>query len=90
MPYLRNKYIISSAFVVLYILILHETDVLTLVKRNEKVNNLEMEIVRKKIGIKELKDNINEIEDLRLLEKYAREKHFFKRDKEDLFIFSFE
>ena len=86
----RNKYVMSTAFVVLYILILHETDIFTLVKRNERVTELQKEIERKEDGVEELKISIGELEDLRTLEKYAREEHFFKKKDEDLFILSFE
>jgi hypothetical protein len=51
---------------------------------------LEEEIDRKKQGIEDLKISINQLEDLRSLEKYARENHYFKKEDEDLFIFSFE
>lgn len=74
----------------LYILILHETDIVTLIKRNERVSVLEEEIERKKQGIETLKISIDQLEDLRSLEKYARENHYFKKKDEDLFIFSFE
>lgn len=74
----------------LYILILHDADVFTLKRRHERITSLENEIARKKAGIKDLKRSIEELEDLRSLEKYAREEHFFKKDNEDLFIFSFE
>jgi len=87
---IRNKYILSSAFVLLYILILHETDIVTLIKRNERVSLLEEEIDRKKQGVEDLKISINQLEDLRSLEKYARENHYFKKEDEDLFILSFE
>ncbi|MFT5823865.1 MAG: cell division protein DivIC [Crocinitomix sp.] len=87
---IRNKYVISSAFVLLYILILHETDIVTLINRNERVSVLEEEIERKKQGIETLKIAIDQLEDVRSLEKYARENHYFKKEDEDLFIFSFE
>lgn len=58
--------------------------------RHEKVSNLELEIVRKQQGIEELKYKLKELDNLRTLEKYARENHYFKKDDEDLFIFSFE
>ena len=87
---IRNKYILSSLIVLFYILILHETDIVTLMKRNDRVDELEREIDRKKEGIEELKVAIEELEDIRSLEKYARENHYFKRADEDLFIFSFE
>lgn len=88
--FVRNKYIFSSLLVLLYILILHESDVFTLIKRNERVQSLESEIERKKTGIEQLKASINQLQDIRSLEKYARENHFFKKEDEDLFIFSFE
>lgn len=74
----------------LYILILHETDIVTLINRNERVSVLEEEIERKKQGIETLKIAIDQLEDVRSLEKYARENHYFKKEDEDLFIFSFE
>ena len=76
--------------VVLYILILHDTDIYTLWKRQQKVENLEAEIERRKLEIDEVKMNLAELQDIRSVEKYAREKYYFKKDNEDLFIFSFE
>ena len=90
LPYLKNKYIISSFSVLIYILLLHDADVFTLIRRNDRVTALEEEIKRKKDGIQELRSSIKELEDIRSLEKYAREEHYFKKDDEDLFIFSFE
>ena len=46
--------------------------------------------VYKKEGVEELKIAISELEDIRTLDKYAREEHFFKKKDEDIFIFSFE
>jgi cell division protein DivIC len=87
---IKNKYLLSSFFVIAYILILHDTDILTLIKRKEKVATLESEIERKKQGIEDLKIKLHELEDIRSLEKYAREEHLFKKDDEDIFVFSFE
>jgi len=87
---LKNRYFISAAVVVLYILILHDTDIYTLWKRQQKVENLEAEIERRKLEIDEVKMNLAELQDIRSVEKYAREKYYFKKDNEDLFIFSFE
>ncbi len=87
---IRNKYIYTSLFLVFYILILHETDVVTLINRKNRVQDLELEIERKKEEILDLKLSIGEIDDVRSLEKFARENHLFKKADEDLFIFSFE
>ncbi len=87
---IRNKYVYTSLFLVFYILILHETDVVTLINRKDRVQDIELEIERKKEEIQELKVSISEIDDVRSLEKFARENHLFKKADEDLFIFSFE
>lgn len=87
---LKNRYAISTLIAVVYILILHNTDVYTLMQRKNKVSELETEISRKKHEIEEVKKNIASLQDIRSLEKYARENYFFKKDDEELFIFSFE
>jgi cell division protein DivIC len=87
---LKNRYAISTIIAVVYILILHNTDVYTLIQRKNKVSELETEIARKKHEIEEVKANIASLQDIRSLEKYARENYFFKKDDEELFIFSFE
>lgn len=90
LPYLKNKYILSSTLVLVYILILHDTDVFTLTTTNDKVAHLEVQIEKIKVDIEELKVSLADLDNPRSLEKYAREHHYFKKDDEDLFIFSFE
>lgn len=87
---LKNRYVISTLVALLYVLLLHNTDVYTLIQRKNRVADLEAEIERKKTEIDEMKRNLASLEDLRSLEKYAREKHLFKREDEEIFIFSFE
>ena len=88
--YLKNKYLLSSFLVLLYILILHDSDIFTLKNTNNKVAELEIAIEKKKSEIEDLKGALRDLDDPRTLEKYAREHHYFKKDDEDLFIFSFE
>lgn len=71
-----------------YILLLHDTDIVSLNKRKNHVSQLEIEIAHKKDEIKDLKVALDELEDLNSLEKFAREKYYFKKDNEDLFILS--
>ena len=87
---LKNKYLLCGAFVLVYILFIHDTDIATLINRKQHVAELQDEIERKKKSIEELKVSLNQLEDIRTLEKYAREEHFFRKDDEDIFIFSFE
>jgi len=86
----RNKYVISSLLMIIYILLLHDTDIVSLNKRKEKVAQLEKEINHKKHQIIELKSALNELEDVKSLETFAREKYFFKKSSEDIFVLSDE
>lgn len=85
---IKNKYFIASFFTLMYILLLHDTDLATLNARKKRVNLLEQEIVRKKIEINDLKISLNELSNIESLEKFGREKYFFKKENEDLFVLS--
>ena len=84
----KNKYVISSLVLLVYILLLHDTDVISLNKRKEKVNQLEKEIKYRKIQIEDLKSSLGELENKESLEKFARENYFFKKSSEDVFVLS--
>ena len=78
----------SSVLMLVYILLLHDTDIVSLNKRKEKVAQLEKEIALRKSQIIELKSDLNELEDEKSLEKFAREKYYFKKPSEDIFVIS--
>ncbi|MFD1552279.1 septum formation initiator family protein [Putridiphycobacter roseus] len=88
LKFLKNKYILSGIILLIYILLLHDTDVFSLQKRKEKVENLQQEITHRKIQIQDLKADLLELENINSLEKFAREKYFFKKESEDLFVLS--
>jgi len=86
--YIKNRYIITSLVLLLYIVLLHDTDVFSLQKRKEKVANLEKEIVHRKLEIEDLKEDLQALENIESLEKFARERYYFKKATEDLFVLS--
>lgn len=90
LPYIKNKYLISTVIAVLYMLLLHESDIFALQNKKSKVSHLQEEIEVRKNEIQDLKIALNELDDPRTLEKYAREYHYYKKEDEDIFIFSFE
>ncbi len=69
-----------------YILFLHNTDIVALKKRKDRVKQLQSEILLKRNEIIELKKALNELENQTTLEKFAREKYYFKKDNEDVFV----
>jgi cell division protein FtsB len=87
---IKNKYFVSTILLVFYILLLHDTDIASLNNRKQHVQQLKIEITQKKKQIEDLKISLNELENINSLEKFAREKYFFKKDDEDLFILSYK
>jgi len=85
---LKNKFVISTVLVLFYILLLHNTDLASLNKRKQRVAGLRLEMSQKRKKIDQLKISLHEIENIKSLEKFAREKYYFKRNDEDIFILS--
>lgn len=69
---------------------MHDTDVFSLKSRLDKKAALELQIEQRQQDIDQLKENIANLDDPRELERYAREHHLFKKEDEDLFIYSFK
>jgi hypothetical protein len=74
----------------LYFLFLDDTDVFTLINHNRKLNHLE---ASKLETSQKLDSTLTLLKRLRFsseLESYAREKKFFKKENEDIFVISRE
>ena len=69
---------------------MHDTDIFTLMKRKDKVAQLQRDIEIRKKENSALRVSLDELDDLRTVERIGREEHYFKKDDEDLFIFSFD
>jgi len=83
----NNKYGYTVIALLLYILILEDTDLITLLEYRSEINDLssqkayfEEEIVYTQRSITDLTT------DQGALEKFAREQHYMKRADEDLFV----
>ena len=68
---------------------MHDTDIFTIIKSKDKVALLQKDIKVRKDENSNLKISLNDLDNLRTVERIAREEHLFKKDDEDLFIFSF-
>ncbi|MBK6827361.1 MAG: septum formation initiator family protein [Chitinophagaceae bacterium] len=85
--FLRNKYFIAVAVFCMVMLFLDKNDVFTQIDRTRELNNLRRS---KAFYTARIAAERKELEGLKhnpaVLEKYAREKYFMKRDNEELFI----
>jgi cell division protein FtsB len=84
---LKNKYVITSVILIIWVLFFDKNDLRTLIKMKREVRQLEEErnyyaheIDLITFELSELTTNIN------ALEKFAREKYLMKKDDEDIFV----
>lgn len=84
---LKNKYIITSVFLIVWVLFFDKNDLRTLVKMKREVSQLQeekdyytREIAKIVFELSELTTNIS------ALEKFAREKYLMKKDNEEVFV----
>ena len=89
-PYwLRNRYAITLLFFLLWVLFIDQNNIITQYEYRKQLNELEREKV---YFSKEIEKTSKELEELstnpKLLEKFAREKYFMKKDNEEVFLFT--
>ena len=85
--WLRNKFFIAFAAFVVWMLFFDERDVFTMGHHRQELRELQQskkyyteQINKEKTDLDNLKNNPA------VIEKYAREKYYMKRDNEDLFL----
>ena len=88
--YLKNKYIIATAIVLVYTLFLDDHDVFTMLRNKRKLNKISMLKEETAGNLKEARSVLNKLNEKSEVEKFAREKKFFKRDDEDIFVIFYE
>lgn len=83
----RNKYLLAGSAFVVWILFFDKNDLFTQMERRGELNQMkeskaffQQQIEEERKFSDELKHNPS------IIEKYAREKYFMKKDNEDLFI----
>lgn len=85
--FLRNKYFISIAVFCVVMLFLDKNDLFTQIDRTRELGKLRQS---KSYYSTKIAAERKELEGLKhnpaILEKYAREKYFMKRDQEELFL----
>ena len=86
--FLKNKYLVTGSFFLVWMLFFNEKDLLSEFKRKAKFNELQKSEARMSETIKETKQELSQLKtNAQTIEKYAREKYLMKKDNEDLFVF---
>lgn len=90
LPLLKNKFFIVFAAFVVYGAFLDEYDVFTIMSQRSKLNKLEKAKISMSEDLIETRETLSKLKYSSEVERYAREKKFFKKDDEDIFVISYE
>lgn len=88
--FLKNKFILATIFFVVYSLFLDENDIFTIISQRSKLNQLEVKKTEYQKKYTETKMTLDKLKYLSEVERFAREKKFFKKDDEDVFVIFYE
>jgi cell division protein FtsB len=87
LPFLKNKYLIVTVLVVVWVLFFDKNDLLSQIDLSRQVNKLKAE---KKYFSEEIRKNNRDMMELRTnpknLEKFARENYLMKKDGEVIYV----
>lgn len=90
LPFFKNKFIITSLIFVTYIVFIDSNDIFFISSQKNKLKELETRNNKMKKQLSETKNVLKKIKNLDYLEAYAREKKFFKKENEEIFVITYK
>ncbi|WP_026705173.1 FtsB family cell division protein [Flavobacterium soli] len=88
--FLSNKYVIVSAFFIVWMLFLDNYSYLDHRLLDKEINELEDNKAYYQEEIRKDKKNIKTLKNPQQIEKFAREKYYMKKDSEDIYIIEYQ
>jgi hypothetical protein len=86
----KNKYILTFTIFLIYNLFLDDVDIFSIVSQNKKLSALNDNKVAMQKQLDQTKHTLTQLKFDSELERFAREKKYFKRDDEDVFVITYE
>ncbi len=86
----KNKYILTFTVFLIYNLFLDDVDIFTIISQNRKLSKINDNKVAMQQQLNETKHTLYQMRFDSELERFAREKKYFKRDDEDVFVITSE
>lgn len=84
---LRNKYIVASALFLVWMLIFHDADIFYVMKLRKELRVMDAQCEEYKERNTAAHEALHDLsQNMRSLEKFAREHYFMKKDNEDLYV----
>ena len=73
-----------------YSFVLSDSDLFFIIKKKKEIKSLNTQIKKTNIKLDSIKKNLKQLESKEGIEKYAREKKFFKKSDEEIFVITYE
>ena len=73
-----------------YSFVLSDSDLFFMIKKKREIKSLNTQIKKTNIKLDSIKKNLKQLESKEGIEKYAREKKFFKKSDEEIFVITYE
>lgn len=87
----KLHYVLALGGFVVWMLFFDEKNLFTQIKRTKELERIKNRIAFYRHEIEQTKKQINQLDnDPAMLERFAREKYFMKRDNEEVFIMEYE
>lgn len=83
---IKNKYVITTVLFVVWMTFFDNNDIFRHVRHQRVLNDLNRERRELTTRIDEVKRQMTELQSNDLLEKFAREQYFFKKENEEVFV----
>jgi hypothetical protein len=88
--WLKNKYAYATIIFFLYVLFLDDMDIFTMVKYNGRLRNLEASKEKLAVDLRHSRALLKKLRNTYELENFAREKKFFKKENEEIFVITYQ
>ncbi len=89
-PYLKNKFVLTGALFLLYALFLDDMDIFSIYRTTKKKNQIEVAKAEIRQKLTETDKTLEELKTISGKEKFAREKKYFKKDNEEIFVITYD
>lgn len=88
--YLKNKYVLTLVLFGAYSLLLDENDIFSVITQKRKLSAINEQKAEMQSNLDEVNNTLKRLKYTAEVERFAREKKFFKKDNEDVFVITAE
>ena len=86
----KNKFFLLFFLFLFYSFVLSDSDLFFIINKKREIKSLNTQIKKTNIKLDSIKKNLKQLESKEGIEKYAREKKFFKKSDEEIFVITYE